>query len=491
MPPPPSGPDPAHPTRILGAGWDSGCTNPPELWGRERSWFVLNLTDASNVEIACLEITDHAGCVEDHTGSLACERDSYPYGDWAAAGLYAEDSANVHLRDLNIHGLAHAGVHAGRLTDWTVEDVRVAGNGWVGWDGDIDGDDANAGTLTFRRWTVTWNGCGETYPGREPSGCWGQSAGGYGDGVGTGATGGDWVIEDAAFLHNTSDGLDLLYVREAGSSITIRGTIAQGNAGNQIKTSGPVTVENTVIVGNCGFFEGQPFTYDVDHCRALGTALPLFLRPGNRATVVNTTITSEGDCLMTAGCDGACDGSELITVRNTIFQGHPDFLQPEEKTCLTWIDDFPHDPFDIDYSAIDDAKNDPCPGPHTICGISPGLVDEGIDTFDFHLAEDSPAIDAGSDDVAPSVDVDGNPRPLDGDSDGLAVVDVGAAEFTLPSDLDYDCDVDMADVMLVADRWRATTGGEGYRSLYDRDDDGDIDVMDIMLVVVDWGTTCL
>ncbi len=73
--------------------------------------------------------------------ALACERDTYPYGDWAADGLYAEDAANVTLRHLDIHGLASAGVHAGRLTDWTVEDVRIAGNGWVGWEGDIDGDD--------------------------------------------------------------------------------------------------------------------------------------------------------------------------------------------------------------------------------------------------------------------------------------------------------------------------------------------------------------
>ena len=231
IPPIPSGPDPAHPTRILGVGWDSGCSDPPELWGAERADMILNLTDASNVEVACLEITDHSSCVEFHSGGLACERDSYPYGDWAAIGLYAEDSANVYLHDLNIHGLAAGGVHAGRLTDWTVEDVRIDGNGWVGWDGDLwEGGDSNSGTMTFRRWTVEWNGCGETYPGEEPTGCWAQTAGGYGDGVGTGATGGDWIIEDSAVLHNTPDGLDLLHVREAGSSIPIRRPIPRGHA---------------------------------------------------------------------------------------------------------------------------------------------------------------------------------------------------------------------------------------------------------------------
>ncbi|HUV88951.1 MAG TPA: right-handed parallel beta-helix repeat-containing protein, partial [Anaerolineae bacterium] len=178
MPPIPNGPDAAHPTRILGAGWDSGCASKPELWGTERANMVLNLTNVSNVEIACLEVTDHSGCVEDHTGGLACERETYPFGPWAADGLYAEDSANVHLRDLNIHGLATAGVRAGRLSNWTVENVRIAGNGWIGWEGDIDGNDSNSGTMLFRHWTVEWNGCGETYPGGQPTGCWGQTAGG-------------------------------------------------------------------------------------------------------------------------------------------------------------------------------------------------------------------------------------------------------------------------------------------------------------------------
>ncbi|MBC8447312.1 MAG: hypothetical protein H8D78_06140, partial [Chloroflexi bacterium] len=490
MPPIPSGPDPAHPTCILGAGWDTGCASPPELWGTERPWFVVNLTDSSNVEIACLEITDHSGCVEFHSGGLACERDSYPFGPWAATGLYAEDSANVHLRDLNIHGLADAGIRAGRLTDWTVEDVRIAGNGWVGWDGDIDGNDSNSGTLLFRRWTVEWNGCGETYPGGEPTGCWGQTAGGYGDGVGTGATGGHWIIEDSAFLHNTSDGLDLLYVREVGSSIEIRRTIAEGNAGNQIKASGPTLVENSILVGNCGFFDGQPFTYNVDNCRALGTALPLFLRPGNQATVINNTLTSEGDCLVTAECDGTCDGSELVLVRNNIFQGHPDFLQPYENTCLTWTDGLPHDPFDIDYSVINDAKHDPCPGPHDICGVSPGLVNPSIDDFDAHLLPDSPAIDAGTNEGAPEVDFDGNPRPLDGDSDEIAVADIGADEFTLVGDLDGDGDVDIVDIMLVASRWHTAEGDPDYVAAYDLDGNGVIDIVDIMLVAIHWGENC-
>jgi hypothetical protein len=118
--------------RILGSGWDAGCADPPEWWGAERPWFIVNLTDSSNVEIACLEITDRSGCIEFHPhAGLACEREASPYGDWASYGLQAEDSANVYLHDLNIHGLAAGGVHAGRLTDWTGE--RLAGPHRSGW----------------------------------------------------------------------------------------------------------------------------------------------------------------------------------------------------------------------------------------------------------------------------------------------------------------------------------------------------------------------
>jgi hypothetical protein len=411
MPSIPSGLDPTRPTRILGQGWEDGCDNPPELWGTERARSVLDLTGARNVEIACLEITDHSGCVEDHSGGLACEKEAYPYGNWSADGLCAEDSTDVRLSHLNIHGLAGAGVRAGRLTDWTLEDVRIVGNGWVGWGGDIEGDDANGGNLTFRRCTVAWNGCGETYPGGELMGCWGQSAGGYGDGIGTGATGGDWVIEDSAFLYNTSDGLDLLYHR-LGGSVTIRRTIAQGNAGDQIKVTGPTLVENVIAVSHCSFFDGKHFTHHVDHCRAGGSALAFTLHPSDHITVVHATVTGEGDCLVIAECaEGeSCDGSESILLRNDIFQGHPEFGGGGDTTCLTWTD-LSGDLFAIEHAIIGGLKGmpDPCLA-DSLCDVPAGLTDGSIDSFDAHLEEGSPAVDSGTREGAPGYDFDGHPR---------------------------------------------------------------------------------
>ena len=438
MLPIPSGPNPANPTRILGAGWDAGCPNPPELWGMERADIILNLTDSSNVQVACLEITDRSGCVEFHTGSLACKRDIYPFGPWAAYGLYAEDSANVHLKDLNIHGLAVGGVHAGRLTDWMVENVRIAGNGSVGWDGDLwEGSDSNSGTLLFRHWLVEWNGCGETYPGEQPTGCWAQTAGGYGDGVGTGATGGDWIIEESAFLHNTSDGLDLLY-HSLGGRVSLDQVRAEGNAGNQVKVAGQLAITNSVLVGNCAFFEGQPFTYNVDPCRALGNTLDLAYTGGEHVSIVNTTFYGQGDGLVGAGPrEGfTCNGSEELLGWNNVFHGDTDFFDPGDVTFLFYQEGCPGLFFAGDYSIAYQVKNTeapwvnpPYPSAHNL--LQDPLLTEPFTgtTYGMMLSPSSPAIDAGTNAVCPATDYRGFPRPVDGNGDGTAICDMGAYEF--------------------------------------------------------------
>ena len=67
---------------------------------------------------------------------------------------------------------------------------------------------------------------------------------------------------------------------------------------------------------------------------------------------------------------------------------------------------------------------------------------------------------------------------------------IGTNTSALVGDLDGDCDVDIADIMLVATRWHAAEGDPNYVAAYDLDDNGVIDIVDIMLVAVHWGESC-
>lgn len=332
MPAIPSGPDAAHPTRILGEGWDTKATAPPELFGVGRVWQVISLDNSSNVELRYLDITDHSSCIHNSPDpAKRCNRSSAPFGDHGDLGIAASDSANVLIRDVNIHGMSIGGIKAGRLTDWTLEGVTIRGNGFVGWDGDIGhgangsgSDSSNSGTMLFRNTKIEYSGCGETYPGKQIYGCFSQGQGGYGDGLGTYATGGNWIFENSEFSHNTSDGLDLLY-HSGDGAIIFRNSRAEGNAGNAIKTATNTSVENSILISNCDYFQNNPITETAspgfDNCRAGGTTWATAgWKPGRLNTITNSLVTGTSSILIEAG-GATCDGTEKFVSRNNIFLG--------------------------------------------------------------------------------------------------------------------------------------------------------------------------
>ncbi|MFC1510627.1 hypothetical protein ACFL49_03100 [Candidatus Omnitrophota bacterium] len=332
----PSGSSPTNPTRILGKGWDSGCQSPPELWGTERANRVLNLAGSSNVEVQCLEVTDRSSCQEH--GPSPCNRDTPPFGNWAQSGIVATDSENVLIKNVNIHGMAYRGIYAGRLKDWTIEDTKIVANSFVGWDGDVGAfNSSNSGTMTFNNTDILYSGCGETYPDEKPYNCYSQDQGGYGDGLGTHQTGAHWVFNNCDISHNVSDGLDLLYHNGDGS-ITIKRSRFEGNAGNQVKTGADTKIENSVIIGNCAYFDNNDITWNsatFNNCRAGGNAIAIAYHTGMTAEIKNSTITSNGDTItQSAGSD--CLGTEKIVSRNNIYLGGTEFNDGSDLSAFYW-----------------------------------------------------------------------------------------------------------------------------------------------------------
>jgi hypothetical protein len=440
IPPVPSG-TAAQPTQILGVGWATGCPAPPQLWGSERASWLIDLRGSSFVNVQCLEITDHSACIESHSvPAAACNRNTAPYGPWASNGIYASDSHNVLLQDLNVHGMANRGILGGRLRDWTLDRVHIVANGWGGWDGDLgcgtSGCSSDAGTMTFQSVEVGWNGCAENYPGNAIHSCWGQQESGYGDGFGEAQTGGNWIFRDSYFHHNTQDGLDLLYADGTGS-ITVERTRAEGSAGNQIKLAGNSLVQNSVIVGNCSYFQGVDYIQgnnsgggatSGDNCRALGNALVLSVPAAHAATVRYNTIISEGDCVI-LGINGNTTSS--IAVQNNVLLGKPDWVKanqsPQPQSCLFYWDSGPATPWPVTYAGnlVYQAKDNVCPV-GSLCA-DPLLVNPSFGgAFDPVPLPNSPLIAAAMT-GAGVVPVDSRNLPRPGPL-GLGY-DVGATQF--------------------------------------------------------------
>lgn len=390
-----------QPTRIYGEGWQQGCQSPPKFIGVERSKRVINLAQSQYVEINCFELTDNAACADFHLHGFSNpshpEHDIYlskqqacfrsdnpePQGEWASAGIYAPDLQHALLRQLNIHGFASAAVIAPRVKDVKIQQSRLVGNGSVGWEGDHHEGADSSGLIYFQQSEIAYNGCVEQLDGSF-AGCWAQESGGYGDGLGTGDTGGNWLFELVAIHHNTSDGLDLLYNNQG--NVALFGVQAHNNAGNQVKIAGQdLLISNSVINGQCDWFKGQSLLAEVTHCRAAGVSISLSLATDNaKAVLVNNYVTGVGDGLLGVGAGQKrtkLSAANQLQLVNNLFYGQAEAVRPSDNTFFIYSQADPDGAlrYDIDYNIIAGqikfSRGFPvCPsGAHDIC-VTPELA---------------------------------------------------------------------------------------------------------------------
>jgi hypothetical protein len=150
------------------------------------------------------------------------------------------------------------------------------------------------------------------------------------------------------------------------------------------------------------------------------------------------TVYGQGDGLIGAGPreNFQCDGSESLSVRNSIFVGDTDYFDPSDITFFFYQEGCDQLRLDSDYNIVMNVKNVECgvegdftiSGGHDLCG-DPLLAGpmSGLD-YGMTLLPDSPALDTGDNTTCPPDDIAGNPRPVDGDGDGNALCDRGAYE---------------------------------------------------------------
>lgn len=438
MPPLPSG-TVDHPTRLLGENYQS-CNKKTQLFGGYALGAVINLKGSKNVDVECMELTDHAQCTRVGQGFPAAEKchSDYPLSDYAGTGIVTDPgTAGITLKNLDIHGFTARGIIGAIGGEVTVDHVRIAFNGSAGWDfDDGKGTKSTPDAVVHASYlTVEWNGCNEEYPishAVPAFSCFDQDHGGYGDGVGTPNTPLNFTCSHCTFRYNTQDGLDLLHV--GGSLISVTDSTSYGNMGQQWKMGAmqQVLFENNVTVHNCkrmsAAMTGAPEGYHrylTLFCRAAGDGIAFSVKDGGTYTFRNNSFAGYGSVSYDISCSGSCSKANII-YQNNLNIGYKSPIDGQ-LPAIFYTSGLPRNPFIAkDHNIYFNMRS--CPMGWTEHCVNPKIAnmpawsgEASLDAINFHLTSGSPARGAG---VAQAArDFDGVQRP------GSSAVDIGAFQY--------------------------------------------------------------
>ena len=191
------------------------------------------------------------------------------------------------------------------------------------------------------------------------------------------------------------------------SSAIITNNLITGNTGDTQAVSGAISffnassphIANNAISNNHGY-----------------AAINLIVPTGNRPVIVNNTVFNN----LAAGIkvDTRVNQNAMI-IANNIVSGNSSGVQMEYGTSANLPILQHNDVFgnSVNYFGMAD-----------ITGIDGNISVDPLFSNDFHLSQVSPLVDAGSLGFFSISDFDNDPRPLDGNNDGVAISDMGADE---------------------------------------------------------------
>jgi Bacterial Ig-like domain (group 3)/Bacterial Ig-like domain (group 2) len=340
MPSIPSGTATQH-TRILGENYaschdDSAKT---KLLVSNLSYMGINVTDSQFVDVACFEITDEAACTGNGNYTNVCSSTSDAGGNGIIESAL---TASVNYTDLFIHGLMHDGINGatGIGVNANYVHIRAMPDAGINMD-DSPWETTNisvAGGFTLTNSITEFTGCVEQYPitlNYPYIECRDQSTGGYGDGLGTASTTGDWTFDGDIWRYNFQDGLDLLHSGMHNLSVTNSQSYGNDGQAYKVGSGDAIVFQNNIAMVNCnriaytiGDEPASAIVPGVSTCRAAGDGVIFSFTNQGTYYVQDNTFVGYNATMFSLECElgwDACPNAGT-TFENNVVMGYQDPL---------------------------------------------------------------------------------------------------------------------------------------------------------------------